>query len=122
MANNANPFTNYRIKINFTRREPDHTGYCSDPGSDVGEEYTGTTTIKVRKNTVLHLARINAVNDDNSISIDTLIKNNKDNIFNDILKYNEDDLYCNQGSGYCGYTGYSWITSITIFKKINLVK
>ena len=121
MTTNANPFTNSRIKINYTCREPSHSGYCSDAGSDVGEEYNDTVIIKVRRNTALYLAKINAVNEDNSISLDTLIKNNKDNIFDDILKYNK-DIYCSQGSGYCGYTGYSLIESITIFKKINLME
>ena len=116
----GNPYTNYRVKINFTCREPSHSGYCSDAGSDTGEEYTDTVIIKLRKNTVLRLAKLNAVNEDNSINLNILKENNDDHIFNEILDYNK-EIYCTKGSGYCGYTGYSSIDEIVIYKKINLM-
>ena len=107
-----NPFTNYSVNIEYCMYDPVHDGYCSDAGPDEGEEVTDRTVVKLRKNTVLALKELNAVNVDGSISVDTLLFNNKDNIFGDILKYNNDKVYCTRGSGYCGYTGYCHILSI----------
>ena len=35
---NLDTFTVYKIRIEYIERIPEHTGYCSDPGSDIGEE------------------------------------------------------------------------------------
>ena len=110
----VNPFTNFSVNIEYCLYDPVHDGYCSDAGPDEGEEVTERTMVKLRKNTVLALKELNAVNKDGSISKDILIFNNKDNVFKDILKYNNDKVYCTRGSGYCGYTGYCHILSITL--------
>ena len=91
----TNPFTNYSVSITYSLSD----GYCSDDGTY--EEVTKRTVVKLRKNTVLALKELNAVNKDGSISRDTLLFNNKDNIFGDILKYNNDKVYCTRGSEYC---------------------
>jgi len=137
MAASSHEFTDYMIKIDYTRREVDHGGYCSDGGSDTGEEerhiHRFKVTNKLLNALISHEKQLIISHDKQLIEEDGVINfeliptfevNSKDDIFYDIIKFDIYEFPCDIGSGYCGHTGYSTINSVTIYKplKFNVTK
>ena len=113
---NLDAFTVYKIRIKYIERIPEHTRYCSDAGSYIGEESLKIHRFKVLKNLLNALInyKIKLINEDGVIN-HRLIP--KDDVFNEINKF-EGEIPCYMGSGHCGYKGYNEIKNVTIYKPI----
>ena len=125
MTTYSDEFSDYMIKIDYTRREVDHMGYCSDGGPDTGEEEKHIHRFKVTNKLLkaLNSHHEKLIEEDGVINfelIPTFEVNSKDYIFYDIIKFDIYEFPCDIGSGYCGYTGYSTINSVTIYKPLKL--
>ena len=124
-CHNDNPPTPFVCKLTAS-----FVGPSSRPGSPVwspgyedvlpygdrpeyGEEITKTFKITLMKKTCQLLHKINAVNDEGNVDLGILKRNNKDNLFDEILKYETD----NYGSS-CGYS-YIHYDSIKIYQKFS---
>jgi len=96
-------------------REPNHSGYCSDPGSDdeIPKEVHEITYLEddVDLSSYIHQAK-----QERNAGFDRQVY--IDNMENVSLSYcgggNFKTLYCASGSGYCGYEGHSKIKSLYI--------
>jgi hypothetical protein len=123
MTSSSNKFTDYMIMIDYTKREVDHSGYCSDAGSDTGEEEKYIHRFKVTNKLLNALMSHDKqlIEEDGVINfelIPSFERISKDDIFYDINKFNIYGFPCDIGSGYCGYTGYSTINSVTLYKPL----
>ena len=105
----------YICIIKIKRREPEHDGYCSDAGEDEGEEKIFNKQIKVSPELLKKLKETKSINKIGKGDVDIARINN----IKEITQFERgDNVFCCQGSGYCGYTGYEYIESFQIFNSI----
>lgn len=96
--NGTDPTIVGELVLTFDARVPDHDGYCSDPGEDVGEwEHSVERKIPLNLYTYKILRDMANENDGEMYHIpsETLQK----------LFADERYIPCQLGSGYCGYNG-----------------
>ena len=126
MIKSSHELSDYMIKINYTKREVDHGGYCSEGCSDTGEEekyiHRFKVTNKLLKALISHPEHLieedGVINFERIPAFDTILVTDKDDIFYDIVKFDIYELPCDMGSGCCGYSGYSSINYVTLYKPL----
>jgi hypothetical protein len=104
----------FQAIIIINERDVVHDGYCSDADEDVGEEETRTVKVQLTKEEVEYMKENKIIDDFGNGDI--IIARQKK--FKKIIDFHKGTTYCNSGSGYCGYTGHSYIESFTIQKSI----
>ena len=112
----------FKIILHIIYRYPEHDGYCSDPGSDNGEQYTEIATYNIPKNIFeIIMKNIQLKLDIDYDNLNLNLNLNIEKYNDDIISYfgklfNNDDITCTKGSGYCGYYGYIKILNVCIKK------
>tara|TARA_Y200000002_G_C22354069_1_gene526265 strand:- start:45 stop:371 length:327 start_codon:yes stop_codon:yes gene_type:complete len=104
-----------KLYITIRSKEIEHTGYCSDPGSDTGEETTEVIKLELTNEEVDFIKKNKIIDEYGDGNLE-LAKKHK---FQKVIDYNEGRFVCSKGSGYCGYKGYCFVKSFEVRFPIN---
>ena len=102
--------TTARLYIEIHYKDIEHTGYCSDPGSDTGEETTEVIKIELTKEEVDFIKKHKIIDEYGDGNF-ALAEKHK---FQKVLDYHEGRFGCSKGSGYCGYKGFCFVKSFEV--------
>lgn len=89
------------LKIIYDHRDPNHSGWCSDPDKDVGEPV------------LKDFARYD-LSDFQLMELRPYIKKNQLDLRIAKLLFDNENIGCNMGSGYCYYKGYIRVRSVKV--------
>ena len=106
------------LHIVVAEKYPEHSGYCSDAGEDLAKEEIKTYIYKLNSKELKFLLEKEIIDDYG----DGDIYNARQHNFTKVTDFDKGESICHQGSGVCGYEGYSYVKLFKVKIPLNFSK